>query len=561
MSSSEWVWPVPSSTRITSKYKEDRGNYYHKGVDIGATPPGTYGAPIVAASGGKVISSGTARGYGQWIRIDHGNGVISIYGHMQKRLVKVGDIVEAGTPIAEMGSEGESSGPHLHFQIDVNREPQDPMKYINPEGVNYVDSNFTQETENSYIDSRDAGGVTVGQRASGVTPQPVHAFINIWLGDMLLSTENPRPNIIRSFEYDRAVDAGGSARFVLFDDNWEEIEYALAANYTDIEIEYGYYGIGAKSKRIKLLLQDYNIDFEFTGTTLSINALTEGAYDNLNPKSIPLGTYNPTKAVKIICENLGYKIKDEYFDESKDIESDNPFNLVEDLPISYIYNVIIPQTSRVGEELFVFYIDDENYPHFERQTIMNRKTDKMRTYIYQRGYDSNVINFSVDTKGVFAGSGTLEISSGYRSSVINTNDKSQDSEQLDIASVVTESTGDVIHTNSKQSIPVIDSSGYTASQMKSKLYYKLKSALNIAYEATLTIVGDPTLDYIEDRYIRIINITDEGNLHHTSGVYIIQRITDSIEDGKMITILKLGRNATPGDIDGIEIINPKYFIK
>lgn len=567
----EWYWPLPSSTNITSDFgyrtQPTKGaSTNHKGIDIGAS----YGSDIVAASAGKVISSGTANGYGQWIRIDHGNGVISIYGHMQTRLVSVGDTVTAGQVIAKVGSEGVSTGPHLHFQIEVNGVVVDPLKYVSSSGPSAVSSEynanaFSEESDlpNSYYGTVEAGGTTIGQRVSGVTTQPVHAFINIYVGDnqLLLSTTPARPNIIQSFEYTRLEGAGESAIFTLFDDNWEEIEAVLSANFDNINIEYGYYGTGVKSKLVRHRLLSYNLSFEFEGTIISVETTTEGVVDNLVQRSIVLNTYNPTEAVKKICKTLGYKVFDENFDISQDISADNPFNIVEDFPITYIQNVIIPQASQENEELFRFFIDNENRAYFKRISYATTKTDSLRTYIYQKGYDSSVIDFTVDIKGVFGGTGDFEIATGYRSSVFDTTNKEQVSQRVDKSSVVTEATGDITHTNSNQSVPVIDSSGRSASQMKSILYYNMKSRLHDAYEATLTIVGDPTIDYINDRYIRIINVTDKGYLHHTSGVYWIQGITDSIQGGEMITTLKLVKNATAGDIDGIEIINPKYLIK
>lgn len=128
----EFVWPVPGYTTITSGFGPRNSptagaSSYHKGIDIGA-PLGT---PIVAAASGTVIASGPASGYGNWIKIDHGNGVTTTYGHMKTLYAKTGQTVSAGEKICLVGSEGVSTGPHLHFQVEVNGSAVNPVPYFN----------------------------------------------------------------------------------------------------------------------------------------------------------------------------------------------------------------------------------------------------------------------------------------------------------------------------------------------------------------------------------------------------------------------------------------------
>lgn len=577
-----WIWPLPGYTEssITSGVGPRWGSS-HKGIDIGASR----GARIVATRSGTVTRASITcshnygkqvgqdtcgGGYGNYIYIDHGDGYTSRYAHLTNISVKVGDKVSGGQMIGTVGSTGNSTGNHLHFEIRLNDRPVDPEQYVSSSGPSavspdYDDTSYSEDIDlpDGYYGTVEAGGTTIGQRVSGVTTQPVHAFVNIYVGDnqLLLATTPARPNVIQSFEYTRLEGAGESAIFTVFDRNWEEIEAALSANFDNINIEYGYYGTGVKSKLVRHRLLSYNLSFEFEGPIISVETTTEGVVGNLVPRSILLDTYNPTEAVKKICKTLRYEVLDENFDSSQDISADNPFNIVEDFPITYINSVIIPQASQENEELFRFFVDNENRAYFKRISYTTTKTDSLRTYIYQKGYDSSVIDFNVDIKGVFGGTGDFELATGYRSSVFDTTNKEQVSQKVDKSSVITEATGDTTHTDSNQSVPVIDSSGRSASQMKNILYYNMKSRVHDAYEATLTIVGDPTIDYINDRYIRIINVTDKGYLHHTSGVYWIQGVTDSIQGGEMTTTLKLMKNATAGDIDGIEIINPKYLIK
>lgn len=123
-STSQQRWAVPVSGRCSSGFGPRDGEF-HRGQDI-AAPIGT---PIVAASGGNVIDSGPATGYGLWIRIRHANNVITTYGHNNRNLVQTGQEIHAGQAIAEVGNRGESTGPHLHFQVDVGSSASDPVAF------------------------------------------------------------------------------------------------------------------------------------------------------------------------------------------------------------------------------------------------------------------------------------------------------------------------------------------------------------------------------------------------------------------------------------------------
>ena len=116
----------PVSGVITSRFGP-RASGNHTGLDI-ATSTGT---TIVAAAGGTVTFSGNnGGGFGNFIKIDHGNGVETLYGHCSKLYVKAGQTVSQGEAIAAVGSTGNSTGPHLHLEIRVNGERQNPQLYL-----------------------------------------------------------------------------------------------------------------------------------------------------------------------------------------------------------------------------------------------------------------------------------------------------------------------------------------------------------------------------------------------------------------------------------------------
>jgi murein DD-endopeptidase MepM/ murein hydrolase activator NlpD len=98
----------------------------HTGLDF----PSDIGTPIVAAAGGVVQLTETHPAYGHMIEVDHGNGLVTRYAHASKLLVRAGDIVKRGQLIAEVGTSGRSTGPHLHFEVLVDNVPQDPAKFL-----------------------------------------------------------------------------------------------------------------------------------------------------------------------------------------------------------------------------------------------------------------------------------------------------------------------------------------------------------------------------------------------------------------------------------------------
>lgn len=124
-------WPCPSSSRITSPY-----GYrvlfgvrdFHTGVDIGATT----GSNIVAAESGTVILAnyGWNGGYGNYIILSHGNGITTRYAHASQLYVTAGQTVSKGQVIAAVGTTGNSTGPHLHFEVRVNGSHTNPLNYL-----------------------------------------------------------------------------------------------------------------------------------------------------------------------------------------------------------------------------------------------------------------------------------------------------------------------------------------------------------------------------------------------------------------------------------------------
>ncbi len=123
-------WLTPTDGVCTSGFGP-RGGEMHQGQDIA----GPIGTPIRATSSGTVLDAGPASGYGLWVKLQHPEGAVTIYGHNHRNLVGEGDPVEAGQPIAEIGSRGQSSGPHLHYQVQVHGTPTDPVAWHQRQGT------------------------------------------------------------------------------------------------------------------------------------------------------------------------------------------------------------------------------------------------------------------------------------------------------------------------------------------------------------------------------------------------------------------------------------------
>ncbi len=125
------IWPLTDGYEVVSEYGmrinpitgKER---YHTGIDMKAKK----GSPILAVDEGKVVLAGWAGDYGKMVMIEHDNGAITLYAHCSSLCVDAGDEVDVGQKIAEVGSTGMSTGPHLHFEIRINGDTVNPLDYL-----------------------------------------------------------------------------------------------------------------------------------------------------------------------------------------------------------------------------------------------------------------------------------------------------------------------------------------------------------------------------------------------------------------------------------------------
>ena len=123
--SGKYIWPLKDSFTQSSGFGSRWGRQ-HKGIDLAVS----VGTTVYAADGGTVVEAQYSGSYGNVVMIDHQNGQETRYAHNSKLLVKKGDKVYQGQPIAKSGNTGRSTGPHVHFEIRINGEPRNPLNYL-----------------------------------------------------------------------------------------------------------------------------------------------------------------------------------------------------------------------------------------------------------------------------------------------------------------------------------------------------------------------------------------------------------------------------------------------
>jgi murein DD-endopeptidase MepM/ murein hydrolase activator NlpD len=123
------IWPTGGDVTSRFGWRSSPfgwGSDWHPGIDIA----NDHGTPIMATANGQVIMSGWFGGYGKCVQVDHGNGIVTLYGHNSQNVVDVGSIVKKGEVIAYMGSTGASTGSHVHYEIRVNGTAVNPANFL-----------------------------------------------------------------------------------------------------------------------------------------------------------------------------------------------------------------------------------------------------------------------------------------------------------------------------------------------------------------------------------------------------------------------------------------------
>jgi len=119
-------WPLQKGQGVLRQGFGVKQGQRHDGIDL-AAPEGT---PVLAAAPGQVVYTGRQSGYGVIVILRHASSLVTVYAHNSAVLVKEGDRVDGGTPIARVGQSGRTTGPHLHFEVREGTTPRDPLRYL-----------------------------------------------------------------------------------------------------------------------------------------------------------------------------------------------------------------------------------------------------------------------------------------------------------------------------------------------------------------------------------------------------------------------------------------------
>lgn len=389
--------------------------------------------------------------------------------------------------------------------------------------------------------------------------QPLQAFVRVYVADKLLASkvgkETTRsPEYIQSFEFNR-IGTAGSYTLVLFDKNWSELEETFNAGAQHIKIQYGFV-TGKQSPLYEGIASDYTVRYTQSGVVLGINGILNGACKNNTLMTYNTGTNNPTEAVKRICNQNGYKIG--AMDDTKDVALPNNdyFTLIKDHPVSYINTYIAPYAIRKADGLsgFRFILDHSTNPATAYFLPLSAQELADKTYICEKGINSSVVSFEVQAKGVFGAGGISSTATRVQVETIDpTTGEVTSSESSTVDQPIT--TGEYTLTVDNRT-EIATSEGQSADMAVSAANFSTSLRNSIPYEGTLTIIGDPALNI--GKTIRILVPTTRGDLHLSSGLYLITGVTDSVTSGKYLTTLSITRTGTE---DGVQILNYKRLVR
>lgn len=405
---------------------------------------------------------------------------------------------------------------------------------------------------------------------------PNFATLKLKIGDTTISEVPPKH--ILSFEYDRVTQTeANSVTMELYDETAIELEYEIAKGKDKVEFSYGYSG-GRMSKTYNATIQDYSIQFTPAGATLSIVAMTGGVSGFSQPKS---KTYENMDIHNIVIEIA----KEENWTLGT-VEGCKPVYSEETTPdgkqvkrkfvrnnlsaVQFITNELIPYAiSNSGQGDYQLYFDDSQKPptvNFCTTALKNELTkdslENADVSFYElewgTGGSSRVLSFEPNYSGnLVANLGANKV----EGNIINklTNEMFKVVYDKDLAKDRPTS-GNRSSIVPNEHMSLMSASSYSpdeAAKLAANMWYH---ASNLAYGATMTIIGDPKLEPMSMASILIVN--KDGLPHHCTGAYIVTQITDSIQGGQFTSTLQLLKNALNvgvSDSGGIDIsLNTEY---
>lgn len=393
---------------------------------------------------------------------------------------------------------------------------------------------------------------------SNLDSQPYLAFVDLIIGGYQFP--NIPPKYIQSLTIQDLGTEGTTVTLTILDELGDEIEEMLYRSINEKKyLRFGHIN-GRQSKLIEFNLFTYTLSMSSTGSLLVIVGQGVLTTDNLSDATYNAGS-TPSDAVKTICDKLGYVYDSTTIHDTRSIilgdGSVKEFNLVQDNPIDYIHKEISPYAIRLSDGLggYQFYIDESTTPPTAYFHPIEISEEAVRTYIYMRGINTNVISFEVSSDFIIAGEGQVGITSVLEANVLDPVTKVESHVSTDINNVGTNVNGGYSHIDSKQYVETVNTAGMNHGETVSTLNYRMTLSQG-TLDASLTIVGDPTVKINNE--IRMIVLNKRNTMHHTSGRYKVLGVSHTISSGIMTTVLSISKT---GDVDGVELKSYKSLYK
>jgi LysM repeat protein len=379
--------------------------------------------------------------------------------------------------------------------------------------------------------------------------QPYVAFVDLHIGGFDF-TPLP-PQYLLNFTHVRNMaDTANQFSFSVYDDTALELELIIAEGARDVVFRYGY-SDGSVSRVYQAQIWDYKLEFQHGGVVLNVEGTSTVLGSHAVPATRTFEGKTIDQIVKEIADIEGWKIGyiepcvglKGFYDTGSANEILRPFYQQNISSTKFIKEELLPYavSSRNGEAGFVFYFDDKaGGPYLYFCPPSYRQKPK---YNWQLDYNmtgkGSIISFSPEVQGsvLMAGGGTATTSG-------------MDGTTNDMVTIefTDSSNGDKVLTGSKSAISfeagktAINMSGMTAAEMESKLNAFWSKSANLTYPATLELIGSPDVD--PNTTVEVLIVTNKGKPHHTSGIYLVQEVTDEVgSSGNYTTTCKLIKNA------------------
>ena len=370
-----------------------------------------------------------------------------------------------------------------------------------------------------------------------LSTQPFHAFVDLWIGDQHIPQIPPQYLVNCDITHLNSAGGAVDVSITLFDRYCDELEYLFHVNKDNIKLRFGHVS-GRQSKILHLIAEQYGISFNPKGNLLTVK-LTASGQNNSDLITVS-GGENPSDAVRKICVEQGWG--EGIIEDSVQLEGYGgeivSFDLINENAEDYIRNVIAPRAvASDGLGGFQFYLDSTTSPNKANFYPIRLKSGGLRTYVYQKGKNSPVIDFSITS--------SLEISKGSVSEYVASGIDPLTKEEFNLTKKYSET---VMYTSGTDKTAMKDSDSpavlvtdnISRDEIAATTSYRFINEVTRGLEGTLTIVGDPTINITDN--IRIIILNNDNTMHNVSGIYFVEGVNHNISKGVMITTLNVHKN-------------------